>query len=436
MDNKRKQKISNNSSTEGEVSFFNRRQLESMVSTPQANNKLREETNNRQQLQGSPKNFNSSNSADVSKGYLDELVAIESLITKFAPVFHLHPDEKYLPCSVGWFLQRAKLIDTKTQNVIVKNGLLTPPYLHQITQQYQTSGIELRIQQEDRQGMHVSELNQNAPVYVHVKEVVNEYSHIEAIEINYISFYAYNGEYNLMGVSAFAVGHHEGDWEHVTIRCHPRTGLLLGVWYNAHRSREGSWKSANQVAVDVTSGRISVYVALNGHGTYPESGTFHRLFYVANDRTSCQGIKWIPQKFIQLQPRPKTGVSWVGPRGILQVNSRGFSVGFCGGREILNKIQTNNSKQSSTNQGGRIKISSADDNGNDFFNKQNEIKQIQIIRDPCEWQKFEGLWGTIPGPSQQDWYHTAEQPISRGYTKRVFLPLSAEVKHTQNSQFW
>ena len=54
-----------------------------------------------------------------------------------------------------------------------------------------------------------------APLYVAVKEVMSKEGKIEAVEINYCTFYAYNGPYSIFGVK---VGAHDGDWEHFTVR--------------------------------------------------------------------------------------------------------------------------------------------------------------------------------------------------------------------------
>ena len=58
------------------------------------------------------------------------------------------------------------------------------------------------------------------PLYVVVKEVLNKEAHVEAVEINYLTFYAFNGPYTI-GVPPFAfeAGAHDGDWEHFTVRC-------------------------------------------------------------------------------------------------------------------------------------------------------------------------------------------------------------------------
>ena len=41
-----------------------------------------------------------------------------------------------------------------------------------------------------------------------------------------------------------------------------------GVYFNAHRSRDGCWAAAEQLE-RTPQGRLKAYVALHGHGTYP-----------------------------------------------------------------------------------------------------------------------------------------------------------------------
>ena len=63
-----------------------------------------------------------------------------------------------------------------------------------------------------------SELEQ-VPLYVVVKEVLNQEACVEAVEINYLTFYAFNGPYTIgLPPFAFEAGAHDGDWEHFTVR--------------------------------------------------------------------------------------------------------------------------------------------------------------------------------------------------------------------------
>ena len=59
------------------------------------------------------------------------------------------------------------------------------------------------------------------PVYANVKQVCRPDGPMEAIEINYLTFYAHNGTYDVGYMGLFRVGSHDGDWEHCTVRCGP-----------------------------------------------------------------------------------------------------------------------------------------------------------------------------------------------------------------------
>ena len=92
-------------------------------------------------------------------------------------------------------------------------------------------------------------------------------------------------------------GSHPGDIEHVTVRCDAQ-GRLAGVWFNAHRSCDGQWRSAGDVEIDEEeTGRIVSFIARSGHGHYPYEGCTHRHFGTASDYTN-RSLKWQPRVVI------------------------------------------------------------------------------------------------------------------------------------------
>ena len=118
------------------------------------------------------------------------------------------------------------------------------------------------------------------------------------------------------------------DWEHITVRLTPDGQSVLGVYYSCHRCHplateapaaalrscafcrallhpqgtehfcevhsepcrhiDGTWRSAHEVP-RTPEGRPEAYVAINGHGVYPEAGRIIRLFGAFNDNTSREG---------------------------------------------------------------------------------------------------------------------------------------------------
>ena len=74
------------------------------------------------------------------------------------------------------------------------------------------------------------------PIYAHVKQTMGPKGVRDAIEINYMKFLAFNGSYKPFGwIPAGALGAHDADWEHVTVRLSPDAQHLLGAYYSAHR---------------------------------------------------------------------------------------------------------------------------------------------------------------------------------------------------------
>lgn len=63
------------------------------------------------------------------------------------------------------------------------------------------------------------------PVFCHLKRV-NLADGDTLLEINYIFCFAYNGPYRVAGVNT---GMHDGDWEHITVRCTTDGRLVAGV---------------------------------------------------------------------------------------------------------------------------------------------------------------------------------------------------------------
>lgn len=69
------------------------------------------------------------------------------------------------------------------------------------------------------------------------EEEEQEHKQLELVilEINYIALYAYNGAYKILGL--LEAGAHEGDWEHITVRCTPQGELIAGAGSSAFPSR-------------------------------------------------------------------------------------------------------------------------------------------------------------------------------------------------------
>ncbi|KAK9841890.1 hypothetical protein WJX84_003102 [Apatococcus fuscideae] len=279
---------------------------------------------------------------------------------------HVHASSRQvMPCSTEWFMERSCLEaavplpkDQVEWEVLIERGQVTIPQLLEKQEQNPGRALRLTLDPAARCGPPQDELHK-VPVYANVKEVCRPDGPVEAIEINYLTFYAHNGTYDVGYMGLFKVGSHDGDWEHCTVRLDGQTGALQGVWYNAHRARDGCWLPAGVADREASTGRPRMYVALHGHGTYPRPASFMRAFFMANDRCSNAGAVWRPETCVILPAAPSAPGSPAPFR--------------------------------------------------------------QVLDGPAEWVWFRGEWGTTLAPISQGWFHTAETPVSRSALLRVLV---------------
>ena len=209
-----------------------------------------------------------------------------ALINKYTPVLYFHPDEKYFPCSSEWLMKNSTLIDfndspPKTYDVV------TNQVMYDISKKYnfQRKGDGELILSFDN-SLYKGEIPiRNVPIYTLFRETPNK------IFITYIILYAYNGEYDILGL--IQGGMHPGDIEHITVELN-KSGELQRVFYSAHGTKDGRW--VNKEDIEMENDKIVCYVALTGHGLYPKEGVIFRLFGVANDHT-MKGQRWQPKPF-------------------------------------------------------------------------------------------------------------------------------------------
>ena len=45
--------------------------------------------------------------------------------------------------------------------------------------------------------------------------------------------------------------------------------------------------------------------------------------------------------------------------------------------------------------------------------------EVEVLVDSGEWLQYLGEWGQTPSPAAQDWFWTAEPPVSRSCILRV-----------------
>lgn len=310
---------------------------------------------------------------------------LKQIIAQYTPVLHLHHKERYLPCSVEWYLERSQLwhvdaLDEKMptkRTLVLDKGQVNVKDLLEVQVKYPQWQLHLQIEPPARTGMPQSELNK-VPLYVAVKEVVTKEGAVEAVEIDYCTFYAYNGPYTVgcsplgLGVKA---GAHDGDWEHFTVRLDAEAANMVGCYYNAHRPQDGQWLPADKMPKTAT-GQPIAFVALGAHGLYTGPGVHRRAWCAVNEHCSRKGPVWSSQHCIMMEP-------------VKQVPSRG-----------TNLQQAFNSAATAAPVTGPA---------------------VQVDLGTVDWLQYGGNFGSIGSPHTQNfWYDKAEHPVSRTWFQRVF----------------
>ncbi|PSC76524.1 2-Cys peroxiredoxin chloroplastic [Micractinium conductrix] len=338
-----------------------------------------------------------------------DLAWLQSVAARHCPAFHLHPRDRFMPCSVEWFFDHCELrcagADDSVRALLPRGALAAPLLVDAQRQAPPGSRLWLELDPAARGGEPLDALD-SVPVYANPKLIVAPDGGVEALEVTYITIYAYNGEYKVGGLSFLpGTGAHDGDIEHLTVRLHPRTGDLIGVWFNAHRPRDGCWVPAREVRRDARSGRIAAYVALHGHGTYPCPGRVHRHFFLGNDLCCEAGPAWHPCRVVLLPPQREGDGCAVQPGATRECGS-GTSGAGSGTSNIGHASENGGHASSGASSSGAA------------------LPQV-TTDDPCEWLAFAGNWGEMPAPARQTWFYQAETPVSRTPLLRVvghFVP--------------
>lgn len=239
----------------------------------------------------------------------------ESVMNRFAPFVHLHPDDDYRPASVEWFLDRVELdfyhlrLDGRSvceHEVLGLADDLNPSSL--VEQEHPVplnapcrphrGSDPLAFSQGESDVPGASEFFLDIPpndpfdarngssegerdwtCYAHVFPAVGG-----GVNIQYWFAYPYN-DLNVLGV-----GKHEGDWEHVTVRVDATGSTIERMYYSAHNA-EGRWFDPNEIST-VGGDRPVVYSATRSHASYPTAGTQSRPFPLPDDETEANEQPW------------------------------------------------------------------------------------------------------------------------------------------------
>jgi hypothetical protein len=241
---------------------------------------------------------------------LKRLVETLGAIYYFAPQLRLHPDDRYRPTSVSWFLPRVRMRrhrphDTDVQ--ILKVGEVNMASLISQSSGGQRSGrgsgrtnffLEIRSQESaTRRGdLDVAEC------YVRFRRAPGGSTDWD---IQYWFFYAYNGD-----ITTGADIEHEGDWEHVTARVTSDLRTLQRVFFASH-AVESEWRDASDVSV--ADDHPVAYSAYHSHATAWSAGKQSRN-WLPDDHTSNGGPYWSTWGNLRLigeRLDPMPGQEWV-----------------------------------------------------------------------------------------------------------------------------
>lgn len=220
----------------------------------------------------------------------------ETLVNKILelnkPVIYFHKDEKYYPCDADFFVKNSNLI--KDEKIIDTN--VTQTKLYEISKKYNENELnQMFIQPIDDKVKYGFRYNLNdVPLYYYVREDK------EKIHIYFFLFYGYNGSYNILYIDE--TGQHYNDVEHFTYEIDIKTQRLKRIFFSSHGKKDGIWKNIQDVEIDKldkVKNRPVLYVAKNGHGFYPKSGSIFRVYGLANDLTD-KGHRYDNYNYIQI----------------------------------------------------------------------------------------------------------------------------------------
>lgn len=253
------------------------------------------------------------------------------IIKKYAPILYLC-NELYFPIAVedlftspGTQLVHVEPNGNKT--IVLAKGQVTMEAIHQNSARYRGSNYFFEIDRCTRYGSDPKKFtnaqgNLTTPVYVTWSKSNNK------IYIVYVFIYGFNGAYP---VSMPVKGDHDFDLEHITLELNENKQLER-IFFAAHTSQEGSWLPADHESITYEGTHPVVYVARTGHGSYPESGTYVRIYGFGNDIT-CTTKKWTPQLVLVYPPDdPRfdpSAMGWAAHSGV-------FSPGIASFRRFFN----------------------------------------------------------------------------------------------------
>ncbi|XP_021818730.1 uncharacterized protein LOC110760726 [Prunus avium] len=198
--------------------------------------------------------------------YMPNPTQIEALLEVYSPLIYLHPDEVYLPSSVGWFFSNGALLYNKQGDAVAIEP--TGSNLPQGGSNDGSYWLDLPVDKGASERVKKGDLLA-CQVYLHIKPMLGSTFTDIAIWV----FYPFNGparaKVEFFNISLGKIGEHVGDWEHVTLRVSNFTGELWRVFFSQHSG--GTWVDASQLEFEKGNKAVG-YASLHGHALYPKAG--------------------------------------------------------------------------------------------------------------------------------------------------------------------
>jgi hypothetical protein len=225
---------------------------------------------------------------------------LANLAHKYAPQLRQHEREPYPLANVEWFIKNAglSLNENGREKILIPPGQVTleklaamniqingrqEPVLRTAKNQRDNNALRLFIPKDKYHS--IAHSKNAAPVcYAYPRYIDNG----DAIDITYFFFFPYNGtaRSNVTFIEpileGLGIGHHEGDFEHVTVRIDKTGAFIKGMYFAAHGASEGKWHLArghgatDKRGYKIENSRPLVFTALETHGSHNHAGTIFR----------------------------------------------------------------------------------------------------------------------------------------------------------------
>ncbi|OIQ34007.1 MAG: hypothetical protein BM559_09005 [Roseobacter sp. MedPE-SWchi] len=198
---------------------------------------------------------------------------LHEVITKYAPILHLHPDEPYKMCSVDWFVEHANLAH---EGQVVQNGPLTQDALPKgdiSTLPPKDDGFSLPLVSKDVRSGDMS----TARAYVRANWNKGD----QFTDLQFFFCYAFNGPGRALArvfeadtlqkqaiIDLAPLGDHEADWEFCSIRIDHSTLKPSAVYLSQHSGGAFYSTPENLARFKRTGEQIHIYASKNGHASY------------------------------------------------------------------------------------------------------------------------------------------------------------------------